>query len=271
MRSGHHFRPPRRAADVPSALRPLALALAAFAALALATRSRAQTAPRQVGSSANAWVDLGADVWLTPATGVQIGAKVQRARLGASPQQTELRAGLQRVVGHRFRVAAGGQVVHNSPYGPFPAAGAFGERRLWQHVLQDQRLGPVALQHRYRMEERWTDRPVRSGSAGVPDVVFSLRARYQLKATLPLGAAGASHPGYVSASEELFKSVGPHASSNLIDQNRAYVGLGVRWSRVLRGEVGYVEQRILRANGRQLEHGHTAQLSLGLTRPAARR
>ncbi len=167
--------------------------------------------PSSCGSSANAWLDVGADVWLTPATGVQVGGKVQRAHLGAAPQQTELRVGLQHVVGRRFRVAAGGQVNHNSPYGPFPAAGPFGERRLWQHVLQDQRLGPIALQHRYRMEERWTERPVRPGAAGAPDVVFSLRARYQLRATLPLGPAGAAHPGYVTVSEELLKSVGPHA------------------------------------------------------------
>jgi hypothetical protein len=44
----------------------------------------------------------------------------------------------------------------------------------------------------------------------------------------------------------------------------------VRWPPALRGEVGYLEQRIVRANGRQLEHGHTVQLALWLTRPARR-
>jgi hypothetical protein len=248
--------------------------LAVLAALAAAAaRARAQQAPRAVGSSANAWFDVSSDVWLTPAYDLQIGGRVQRAELGAAPQQAELRVGLLRPVGRRFRVVVGGQVAHYSPYGPFPAAAPFEETRLWQHVLQDQRVGRVAVQHRYRFEERWIGRPAPpgAGGAGRPDVAFALRARYQLKATVPLGPARAARAPYVAASDEVLKSVGPHASPNLVDQNRAYVGAGVRWSRVLRGEVGYLNQRILRANGRQLEHGHTVQLSLGLTRPAPRR
>lgn len=252
-----------------------ARAAPALAALALAAaRAGAQQAPREVGSSANVWFDVSSDVWLTPVYDLQIGGRVQRAELGAAPQQAEIRVGLQRSVGRRFRVAGGGVLVHNSPYGPFPAPAPYGERRLWQHVLQDQRVGRVALQHRYRIEERWTVRPLLprgAGGAAESDVVFALRARYQLKATVPLGPAKAAHAPYVAASDEALKSVGPHASSNLVDQNRAYVGVGVRWSSVLRGEAGYLNQRILRANGRQLEHGHTVQLSLGLTRLPPRR
>lgn len=245
--------------------------LAAVVPLALAAPAGAQPAGRQVGSSANAWLDVAADVWLTSGTDLQIGGRIQRTHLGAAPQQTEFRVGVQRVIGRRFRVAAGGQGSHYSPSGPFPAAGPFRERRLWQHVLQEQRLGQVALQHRYRLEERWMERPTPPEVAGDPDVVFSLRARYQLRATVPLGSPRAAHPRYVVAAEEVLKSIGPHATSNRIDQNRAYVGVGVRWSPALRGEAGYVNQWILRANGRQLEHGHSLQLSLGFTRSAPRR
>jgi hypothetical protein len=261
---------------VPSAtrLRRPSHALVTIAALALAApTARAQGAARREGSSANAWFELTSDVWLTPAYDLQIAGKVQRAALGADPQEAELRVGVVHPLGPRFRVAAGGLVAHNSPYGPFPAAAPYGERRLWQYVLQDQRLGRVALQHRYRIEERWIDHPLPpvAGAEVDPDVAFSLRARYQLRATAPLGPATAAHPAYASAYDELLKSVGPHASTNVIDQNRVYAGVGVRWSRLVRAEAGYLNQRILRANGRQLEHGHTAQLALWLTRPAPHR
>jgi hypothetical protein len=260
------------------------LPLAALTALALlplaAPRARAQE--RAVGSSANAWFDVTSDVWLTPAYGVQLGGKVQRSEMGAAPQQTELRLGVERSFAGRFRVVAGGLLAHNSPYGPFPAAAPYGERRLWQYLVQEQRVGRVTLQHRYRFEERWIERPVAAPAGGAgsgagpaaadPDVAFALRARYRLQATTPLGPAvgRGGHAPYATLSDELLKSVGPHASTSLVDQNRAYAGLGVRWSPALRGEVGYLEQRIVRANGRQLEHGHTVQLALWLTRPARR-
>jgi hypothetical protein len=264
---------PPHPSDAPRPDVPPTFRLSALAALTLAAPLAAQPAPRKVGSSANAWFDVASDVWLTPVYDLQVGGKVQRAALGAAPQQSELRLGRQRSLGTRFRAGVGGMLVHNSPYGPFPAAAPFGERRLWQQVLHDQRAGRVALQHRYRFEERWIERPQLpvGGVAVAPDVAFGLRARYMLRATVPVGLATAAHAPYVVAYDELFKSVGPHASTNVVDQNRAYVGVGVRWSRALRGEAGYLNQRILRANGRQLEHGHTVQFALGVTRPAPRR
>src|SRR5205085_7952807 len=128
------------------------------------------------------------------------GAKLERAAFGANPEQLELRLGLQRTVSSRFRVAAGATMQHNSPYGPFPAVAPYGERRLWQHVIQDQRLGPVALQHRYRIEERWVEhpQPAVDGVTAASDMTFSLRARYQLRATTPLGNAKAAHVPYAA-------------------------------------------------------------------------
>jgi hypothetical protein len=252
-------------------LRPLAALLLAAPAPRIVRAQEGE--PREVGSSANAWLDVASDVWLSPTLAVQLGGKVQRAELGAAPQQAELRLGLQRALGPRLRVAAGGLLAHNSPYGPFPAVGPSNERRLWQHLLVDHRLGRVTLQHRARLEERWLERPQPRTAGGVadPDVAFGLRARYRLQATTPLGLGAGPRAPYAAVYDELLKSVGPHASTSLVDQNRAYAGVGVRWSPAVRAEVGYLEQRILRKNGRQLEHGHTVSVTLALTRPARRR
>jgi hypothetical protein len=250
-----------------------ALTLVTTLGLIAAPRAHAQGAPRVVGTSANAWFDVTSDVWVTPTLDLQAGGKIQRSELGARPQQMELRAGLLRSLGAKTKIGGGVLVAHNSPYGPFPARAPYGELRLWQQIQRDQHAGRFALGHRLRVEERWIQRPLGPvGDLAVDaDVQYAMRLRYQLKATTPLGGAQAAHPLYALAYDEVLTSVGPHASPNAIDQNRAAVGLGLRWTTAMRGEASYVNQRILRADGRQLEHGHTLQLALVLTRLAPHR
>jgi hypothetical protein len=242
-------------------------ALLALAIVLPTGRTRAQTT-RTVRSETNAWLSLSSDVSLTPTLGVQTEALIERSELGRRPQQIEVRAGVQRAFGATVRLAAGGTLIHNSPYGPFPARAPFDEYRTWVQATVEQRLSKLSLAHRYRLEERWIERPPATG--GAPDLAFGLRLRYQARATIPLVPASRPRGPFVAASDELFIVAGPHAPNNLLDQNRAYVGLGMRWSPALRGEVGYLNQAILRANGTQVENNHTLQLSMNFTRAARR-
>jgi hypothetical protein len=247
--------------------------LLAFAVVLLAARAHAQTTPRTVRSEANAWLVTSADVWATPQWGLQTELMYERSDLGAAPQQIEYRLGVQRMLHSGARLAVGGTFVHNSPYGPFPARTAFPEYRIWEQATMDQRLGVVSLSHRYRLEERWIDRPIiaATGPTGRTDPSYTLRGRYQLRATVPLTRAAAPHSLYAAGAEEVFLGFGPHTPLNVLDQNRLSVGAGVRWSPVLRTELGYLYQVILRSDGKQVENNHTLQLSLALTRAAARR
>jgi hypothetical protein len=240
-------------------------------ALALVTPSQPAAAQshRTVRSETNTWLSVTGDLWATPKLGIQTELLYERSDLGEDPQQIELRLGLQRAVGPSVRLAAGGTFIHTSPYGPFPARAAFDEYRSWVQATVEHRLAKVTLSHRYRLEERWIERP--SSTGGESDIAFGLRLRYQGRATIPL--APASHPRgpYVAASDEIFLVGGPHAPYNLVDQNRAYLGLGVRWSPSLRSEIGYLNQAILRSNGTQVENNHTLELSLAITRAAPAR
>jgi hypothetical protein len=222
-----------------------------------------------VRSATNTWLSVTGDIWATPTLGIQTELLYERSDFGEDPQQVELRLGLQRAVGQSVRLAAGGTFIHTSPYGPFPARAPFEEYRSWVQATVEHRLAKLTLAHRYRLEERWIERPSTTG--GESDIAFGLRLRYQARATIPLASASHPHAPYVAASDEIFLVAGPHAPYNLVDQNRAYVGVGVRWSPALRSEIGYLNQAILRANGTQVENNHTVQLSVAITRAAPAR
>lgn len=227
---------------------------------------RAQS-ERVVRSETNAWLDANADVWLTPRWGAQGQFLYERSDYGAEPMVVEARLGVQRRLS-TFRLAVGGTYIHTSPYGPFRGRGPTNESRAWEQLSLDGRLGHVALAHRVRLEERWLGRPQAAGVA--PDILFSLRARYQFRGTVPL-TPSAKRPLYAAGGDEIFVSFGAHGPAHPLDQNRAYLGAGVRWSPSLRTELGYLNQRIMRANGQQVENNHTAQLTLGYTRAARKR
>ena len=259
--------PAARPAACPAA-RPAATTLVALALVAFSSPARAQS-HRTVRSETNTWLSVTGDVWATPTLGIQTELLYERSDFGEDPQQVELRLGVQRALGPSVRLAVGGTFIHSSPYGPFPAHAPFDEYRSWVQATVEHRLAKVTLAHRYRLEERWIERPSTTNAA--TDIAFGLRLRYQARATIPLAPAARPRAPYVAASDEIFLVAGPHAPYNLVDQNRAYAGVGVRWSPVLRTELGYLNQAILRANGTQVENNHTLQLSVALTRPAPAR
>jgi len=255
---------PRR---VPGRSRALLLTLAL-----LAPRAHAQTA-RVVRTQANAWLVTSADLWATPRWGVQTELMYERSDFGADPQQVEYRLGVQRMLRSGARLAFGGTYIWSSPYGPFPSRVAFPEYRTWEQATVDQRVGALSLTHRYRLEQRWVQRPLftPAGARDGSDATFALRGRYQVRATLPLTRTAARHSLYAAVAEEPFLAFGPHTPINVLEQNRLYGGAGVRWSPTLRTELGYLNQIILRADGRQVEQNHTLQVTLGITRAAPRR
>ena len=207
---------------------------------------------------------------MTPRWGVQTELMYERAELGATPQQIEYRLGAQRLLHSGARLAFGGTYIHSSPYGPFAARVASHEYRTWLQATADQRVGALSLTHRYRVEYRWVERPLfdASGARRPSDVSAAMRLRYQIRASVPLTPSASPRPLYAALAEEPFIAFGPHTPLNILEQNRAYLGAGVRWSPALRTELGYLNQIIVRADGRQVEQNHTLQLTLGITRPA---
>ncbi len=101
------------------------------------------------------------------------------------------------------------------------------EHRLWQQVISRQNFGPLAIQHRYRFEERFIGDNYR------------FRFRYFLGLNLPLNKPTMeSKAVYLSLYNEIFI----HSHGEIFDRDRIYGGIGYVFNRYLRMETAVMNQ-----------------------------
>lgn len=147
------------------------------------------------------------------------------------------RAGLTRAWGTSATLTAGYAYIDtiNVP-GP-----DLTEHRLWQQLVLQRKLAGNALTHRFRLEQRFVDRP-----GG--DDFYSDRLRYFARVIVPFAKRddGSFSGGFVAFQNELFFNLSGRERLNgkLFDQNRAYVALGRRIDAGLDLEVGYLNQYV---------------------------
>lgn len=102
-----------------------------------------------------------------------------------------------------------------------------GEHRLYQQFITRQQIGRLAVQHRYRFEQRFIGDD------------FRLRFRYFLAVNIPLNQALMGPKAwYLSAYNEIFLNT----EANVFDRNRLYAGLGYQLNPKFRAELGYMNQ-----------------------------
>lgn len=227
----------------------------------------AQGATRTTVTNANAWFSYTGDHPVTRGakTSVLLELQARRSDLGADWQQIVARGGVSRTLAPAVRVAVGYAFVRTYPYGAAPARAGFPEHRLWQQISVAHGIGPLALVHRYRLEQR------RIGVTGVAptnldrvtDWRHTNRFRYHARVTLPLGSRSpAPDRMYVTAWNELFVSFGRSVQLNVFDQTRTGVALGRQLTSTMRAEAGYLRQYLLKSNGRDAERNHTLHFAL---------
>jgi long-subunit fatty acid transport protein len=101
------------------------------------------------------------------------------------------------------------------------------EHRIFQQFTTTQKVGKVGLSHRYRFEQRFVEDD------------FKMRFRYFLGVRIPLQyKEDQKNPLYFSAYNEIFLNT----ETSIFDRNRVYGGLGYEFSKVLRLELGYMNQ-----------------------------
>ncbi len=115
------------------------------------------------------------------------------------------------------------------------------EHRIYQQFLTRQIFKPIALQHRYRIEERF-----------LPDE-FQIRFRYSLALQVPINHSSLiRNTVYLAVSNEIFiKNVSPQ-----FDRDRIYLALGYVINPYFRLEAGMMSQI--------LESNHRNQFQIGL-------
>ncbi|AEH00739.1 DUF2490 domain-containing protein [Lacinutrix sp. 5H-3-7-4] len=101
------------------------------------------------------------------------------------------------------------------------------EHRIFQQFTTKQKVGKVGLSHRYRFEQRFVEDD------------FKMRFRYFLGINIPLQyKEDGNNPLYLSAYNEIFLNT----ESSVFDRNRLYGGLGYKFSKSLKLELGYMNQ-----------------------------
>lgn len=101
------------------------------------------------------------------------------------------------------------------------------EHRIFQQFTTKQKIGKVGLSHRYRFEQRFVEDD------------FKMRFRYFLGLNIPLQyKEDGNNPLYLSAYNEIFLNT----ESSVFDRNRLYGGLGYKFSKSLKLELGYMNQ-----------------------------
>lgn len=118
------------------------------------------------------------------------------------------------------------------------AAKTLSEHRIWEQYILTHKLKSLAVQHRFRLEQRFIE--------GASKDIFSQRFRYFLRGIVPIcnqQEVFAQGP-FVALQNELFFNVQNKKELNgkLFDQNRAYGAVGYRFSKKFDVEAGYLNQ-----------------------------
>lgn len=205
----------------------------------------------------NGWYMFFGDHKLNSKWGLHTEVQWRRHNILKDPQQLLIRTGINYDLTPSAMFTLGYGYIETHPYGDFPAAATFPEHRIYQQLQLKNSVARVGLMHRYRLEQRWV-RP-----AGAESATYLNRARYMLKATLPLmGSTIDAGEPFLAAYDEIFVGFGNKIQRNIFDQNRAYAALGYKISDAATLELGYLNQIVQKASGNVFEHNHTLQVSL---------
>ncbi|MFN8665720.1 MAG: DUF2490 domain-containing protein [Gemmatimonadaceae bacterium] len=214
---------------------------------------------RQTRENFNAWFNLVGENRFSRKWYLDYDVSLRRSGPLDEMQQILPRMGVRYQVNPAVRLTWGYAFAETWPYGKLPNTFRFPEHRMWEQLQLNHAIGRVALNHRYRLEQRWLGRVgLQDGEESVQNWVRTNRMRYRIQATLPLqGKTLDDGEFYVQGNNELFVNWGANVQFNVFDQNRTTVAVGRRFSEKLRVEVGYLEQVVEKSSGRQLERNHT--------------
>ena len=162
-------------------------------------------------------------------------------------QQSILRTGVNYKVSNDVTVHAGYAWIETFSYGDFPlaSAGVFPEHRLYEQGSIRQALGKTLLTHRFRIEQRWLGRvkPGTEGDRQIESWAFLHRFRYQARLQQPLWNSKKKQL-YGVAADEIFIGAGKNVGTNIFDQNRLFLLVGLKFNKSVSIEAGYFNQTL---------------------------
>jgi hypothetical protein len=170
-------------------------------------------------------------------------------------QQSLLRFTLQYKLPERINIGGGYGWIESFSYGEFGNSSLKPtlEHRLFQQITKDDNAGRVAINHRFRLEQRFVgvndlnyqdlDKRI------IEDWRYTNRFRYQLKTNIPLNNKIIDNKTlYASFYNEIFIGFGKNVRRNVFDQNRTGLLAGYRFNNYFNLEGGYFLMTLQQAN-----------------------
>lgn len=221
-------------------------------------------AQRQYATNSNTWFMYFGSHKISNKWGLHLEAQLRRSEFLSEQQQFLLRTGLNYHFNPNIFATVGYVFIDTWPYGGQPVKAKFPENRLWEQIQVKNQINAFELISRFRLEQRFVNLPVLVGANYEPgDAVFTNRFRVLNKVSLPLkGKVIEDKSLYISTFVELFVNYGKNVSLNVFDQNRAYLAMGYKVPKLGRLEIGYLNQLILKGDGKKIENNNTIQIGL---------
>lgn len=127
--------------------------------------------------------------------------------------------------------------IYNEPYLDDSNKTTFREHRIYQQFITRQNFDRVSFQHRYRFEQRILPEDLK------------LRLRYFLAINVALNEKSMmDRTLYISAYNEIFMNT----DNTYFDRNRLYGGIGYRFNKFVRTELGFLNQVLQNTSRNQL-------------------
>jgi hypothetical protein len=171
------------------------------------------------------------------------------------------RVGITRILSPQATVTAGYAFIETYPYGEFASKSAFPENRIWEQLQLKHQVSNFEWVSRFRLEQRYVQSPVRADS--LASALFTNRFRLLNRFSMPFkGKTITDNAFYLTAFDEFLINFGENVKTNIFDQNRLFFGIGYKFPKLGRLEIGYMEQTIIKSDGIKVENNHTISVSL---------
>lgn len=180
-------------------------------------------------------------------------------------QQSLARIGIDYKINNQAVLTLGYGNIITYPYGKQPVLITFNEHRMWQTLTLSNKNGRIHFSHRYRLEQRFSDKHKTDANGEIvfDKVNYTNRLRYLLSVAVPINKPVIDkNTVFIRMYEEAFVSFGKNVSRNIFDQNRLYFAFGYQLLTSTNVQIGYLNQLVFKNDGIKYENNHTLQISL---------
>lgn len=200
------------------------------------------------------WASYSGDHKINDKIGIHTDGQFRNLGVYNAPATGLIRVGANFYTSKTSRLTAGYAFVYKSPTNEEMGGNTSRENRIWEQFLMRKKTNFLFMEHRYRLEHRFTENLTHASSS----TVHRLRYRFQL--IFPLYSISPRlRYFFLAANDEIMVNLTP-VTSEIYDRNRMYFALGIQVSPKLNFQFGYMNQLANQTFIPEVEQSHAFQL-----------